>query len=87
MDNISVHIADGDGGGWLTHPGKEEPQIAGVVTVGACVGPLPPQALLKLFDFGEHFYLLMVKWFRTEVGSEIILPPGGIMSEAKEPKL
>lgn len=30
-------------------------QIAGVVAVGSGVGMLPPQVLLKFFDFGEHF--------------------------------
>ena len=78
VDNISVHISNSDGDGLLIRPGEENPQIAGVVAVRAGMRVLPPQVLLKLFNFGEHFYLLMVRYVRTGIGSKLILPPEGI---------
>jgi len=87
MGNVGIYIpygirsviAEGDFCGGFVGPGEKEPQIVGVMKVGSGAGMLPPQMLLKFFNFGEHFYLLMVKWFRTSVGSKAILPPRGIL--------
>ena len=72
VGDVGVYIAHRDDCGGLVSPGEEEPQVTGVVTVGAGVRAFAPQPAGEFDNFRVHCYLLVVRIVD-------ILPPGGVL--------